>query len=322
MKFGLRYCNTGRYVDPALGQELVQAGEAAGFESAWTVEHTVVPANYSSRYPYSGDGKMAGGRDDIPLPDPLIWMAYMAAVTSTIKLATGILIVPQHNPVITAKQVATLDQMSGGRVLLGIGVGWMKEEFDAIGAPFEDRGARTDEYVAAMRELWTADKPTFHGRWVNFDETYCRPQPAQGSVPIIVGGDTVPAAKRAGRLGDGYFPARNAPAELIDLARRYYGPQGLGANHATNLTGPERPGQEPGDLSHEPGALALWTELHEQVAALPEEEREVVSLLFYQELSQAEAAAILGVTVRTVQRRWQAALLKLHQLLNGQWPGE
>ncbi len=220
MKFGLRYCNTGRYVDPALGQELVQAGEAAGFESAWTVEHTVVPANYTSTYPYSGDGKMAGGRDDIPLPDPLIWMAYMAAVTSTITLATGILIVPQHNPVITAKQVATLDQMSGGRVLLGIGVGWMKEEFDAIGAPFEDRGARTDEYVAAMRELWTAEKPTFHGRWVNFDETYCRPQPAQGSVPIIVGGDTVPAAKRAGRLGDGYFPARNAPQELIDLARR------------------------------------------------------------------------------------------------------
>ncbi len=220
MKFGLRYCNTGRYVDPALGQELVQAGEAAGFESAWTVEHTVVPANYTSTYPYSGDGKMAGGHDDIPLPDPLIWMAYMAAVTSTIKLATGILIVPQHNPVITAKQVATLDQMSGGRVLLGIGVGWMKEEFDAIGAPFEDRGARTDEYVAVMRELWTADKPTFHGRWVNFDETYCRPQPAQGSVPIIVGGDTVPAAKRAGRLGDGYFPARNAPQELIDLARR------------------------------------------------------------------------------------------------------
>ncbi|MDH5288861.1 MAG: LLM class F420-dependent oxidoreductase [Acidimicrobiia bacterium] len=220
MKFGLRYCNTGRYVDPALGQELVQAGEAAGFESAWTVEHTVVPANYTSTYPYSGDGKMAGGRDDIPLPDPLIWMAYMAAVTSTIKLATGILIVPQHNPVITAKQVATLDQMSGGRVLLGIGVGWMREEFDAIGAPFADRGARTDEYVAVMRELWTAERPTFHGQWVNFDETYCRPQPAQGSVPIIVGGDTVPAAKRAGRLGDGYFPARNAPQELIDLARR------------------------------------------------------------------------------------------------------
>jgi RNA polymerase sigma-70 factor (ECF subfamily) len=110
--------------------------------------------------------------------------------------------------------------------------------------------------------------------------------------------------------------------ELIDLARRYYGPRGLGANHATNLTGPEDPLQQRGDVSHDPGALALWTELHERVATLPEEEREVVSLLFYQELTQAEAAAILGVTVRTVQRRWQAALLKLHQLLNGQWPGE
>ena len=220
MKFGLRYCNTGPYVDPARGVELVQAGEAAGFESAWTIEHTVVPANYASPYPYSPDGKMAGGVDDLPLPDPLMWMAFMAGVTSTIKFGTGILILPQHNPVITAKQVATLDFMSAGRVLLGIGVGWMREEFDAIGAPFEDRGARTDEYVAVMRELWTAEKPTFHGRFVNFDETYCRPQPAQGSVPIIVGGDTVPAAKRAGRLGDGYFPARGAPQELLDLARR------------------------------------------------------------------------------------------------------
>jgi probable F420-dependent oxidoreductase len=220
VQFGLRYCNTGRYVDPAQGVELVQAGEAAGFESAWTVEHTVVPANYSSPYPYSADGKMAGGVDDVPLPDPLIWMAYMAAVTTTIRFATGILIVPQHNPVVLAKEVATLDHLSGGRIMLGIGVGWMREEFDAIGASFGDRGARTDEYVAVMRELWTAERPTFHGKFVNFDETYCRPQPAQGSVPIIVGGDTVPAAKRAGRLGDGYFPARNAPQDLIDLARR------------------------------------------------------------------------------------------------------
>lgn len=220
MKFGLRYCNTGPYVDAAKAVELVQAGEAAGFESAWTVEHTVVPANYSSPYPYSADGKMAGGQDDIPLPDPLMWMAFMSGVTSKIKFGTGILILPQHNPVITAKQVATLDFMSGGRVLLGIGVGWMREEFDAIGAPFDDRGARTDEYVAVMRELWTADKPTFHGQFVNFDETYCRPQPAQDSVPIIVGGDTKFAARRAGRLGDGYFPARGAPQELLDLARK------------------------------------------------------------------------------------------------------
>ncbi len=220
MKFGLRYCNIGRYINPANAIELVQAGEEAGFESAWTVEHTVVPDGYQSAYPYTADGKMPGGTDDFPLPDPLIWMAYVAAATSRINLATGILILPQHNPVITAKQVATLDHMSGGRVLLGIGVGWMKEEFDAIGASFHDRGQRADEYVAAMRELWSSDRPTFHGDFVHFDAAYCQPQPVNKAVPIIVGGDSTYAARRAGRLGDGYFPARGAPMALIELARR------------------------------------------------------------------------------------------------------
>ncbi|MDA3039499.1 MAG: LLM class F420-dependent oxidoreductase [Actinomycetota bacterium] len=220
MKFGLRYCNSGRYVDPAKGVELVQAGEAAGFESAWTVEHTVVPANYKSTYPYSESGKMAGGVDDVPLPDPLIWMAFMASATTTIHFATGVLIVPQHNPVLMAKQIGTLDYLSGGRVLLGIGVGWLREEFEALGASFEDRGRRTDEYVAAMRELWSSEAPTFHGDFVDFDSAYCLPQPVNGAVPIIVGGDTPIAARRAGRLGDGYFPARGAPQNLLDLARR------------------------------------------------------------------------------------------------------
>ena len=106
MQFGLRYCNTGRYVDGAKAVELVQAAEEAGFESAWTVEHTVVPEGHASSYPYSADGRMAGGVYNFPLPDPLIWMAYVAARTSTIKLGTGILILPQHSPVITAKQVS------------------------------------------------------------------------------------------------------------------------------------------------------------------------------------------------------------------------
>ena len=155
MKFGLRYCNTDKYAtDTALAVELVQAGEEAGFESAWTVEHTVIPSGYESVYPYSESGKIAGGAEDLVLPDPLIWMAHMAGATNTIKFGTAILILPQHSPVVCAAQVATLDYMSGGRVLLGIGVGWLKEEFDAIGAPFERRGPRTDEYVAAMRELW------------------------------------------------------------------------------------------------------------------------------------------------------------------------
>ena len=220
MKFGLRYCNTGQYTNPARAVELVQAGEAAGFESAWTVEHTVVPAGYESTYPYSPDGKMAGGIDNFPLPDPLIWMSYVAAATHEIKLATGILILPQHNPVITAKQVATLDHMSGGRVLLGIGVGWLKEEFDAIGASFADRGARTDEYVAAMRTLWSDASPSFDGEFVKFRNAHCQPQPINGTVPVIVGGHSQAAARRAGRLGDGFFPARGASADLIGLAKQ------------------------------------------------------------------------------------------------------
>lgn len=220
MKFGLRYCNTGRYVDPAQAVELVQAGEEAGFESAWTVEHTVVPDGYQSAYPYSSDGKMAGGVNDIPLPDPLIWLSYVAGATSRIRLATGILILPQHNPVITAKQVASLDHLSGGRMMLGIGVGWLREEFEALGAPFEDRARRTDEYIRAMRELWGAERPSFQGEFVRFEGAYCRPQPVNGSVPIIVGGHSRAAARRAGRLGDGFFPARGAATELFSLVRQ------------------------------------------------------------------------------------------------------
>ncbi|HCU90419.1 MAG TPA: LLM class F420-dependent oxidoreductase [Gammaproteobacteria bacterium] len=219
MKFGLRYCNTGSYVDPANAIELVQAAEVTGFDSVWTVEHTVIPAGYDSSYPYAASGKMAGGVDDIALPDPLIWMAYVASSTTTIKFATGIVILPQHNPVVVAKQVATLDYLTSGRVLFGVGVGWLKEEFEALGVPFERRGERADEYIEAIQTLWTQDKPSYSGEFVNFEEAYCRPQPFQKSIPIIIGGQTKAAARRAGRLADGFFPGRDLPVDLIEEAR-------------------------------------------------------------------------------------------------------
>ena len=219
MKFALRYCNTGRYTDPAEAAALLQAGEEAGFESAWTIEHTVVPKGYRSTYPYAAGGRMPGSEEEFVLPDPLIWMAWAAACTSRIRLGTAILILPQHNPVVVAKQVATLDAMSGGRIELGIGVGWLREEFDALGVPFDDRGPRTDDYVHAMRELWSADAPTYRGRFVSFENACMLPKPAQGLVPITIGGHSRAAARRAGRLGDGFFPARGAPDALFDLAR-------------------------------------------------------------------------------------------------------
>jgi probable F420-dependent oxidoreductase len=222
MQFGLRYASAGAFGRPEVAVPMAQLAERIGFESIWTVEHTVVPASYRSRYPYSPDGKMAGGVDSIAMPDPLIWMAFVASATHRLKLGTGVVILPQHSPVAMAKRVATVDHLSGGRVLLGIGVGWLAEEFAALGAAdsFETRGRRTDEYVAVMRALWADSPARFSGEFVEFGPTYCEPRPPAGRVPILVGGHTKLAARRAGRLGDGFFPTRGAPWELIEEARR------------------------------------------------------------------------------------------------------
>jgi probable F420-dependent oxidoreductase len=221
MKFGIAFANTGPFTEPAAAVDFACAAEEAGFESLWTVEHVVVPSDYASAYPYSPSGKMPGD-EDMPIPDPLIWLSFVAAATSRINLATGILILPQRNPVVLAKELATLDHLAGGRMLLGIGVGWLEEEFDAIGVPFAERGRRTDEYVAAMRALWTQEKATFHGDFVGFDDCIMRPRPAQGSIPVHIGGHTEVAARRAGRLGDGFFPGKGsheALAKSFELVR-------------------------------------------------------------------------------------------------------
>ena len=216
MQFGLMFANTGPFATADGVVELATLAEAVGFESIWTVEHVIWPSSYSSAYPYSEDGKMPG-RTDTPLPDPLIWLAFAAANTSTIRLATGIVILPQRNPLVLAKTVATLDSLSKGRVDLGIGVGWLEEEFDALGVPFADRGARTDDYVAAMRALWAGDDASHQGPFSSFANVSSNPKPAQGSVPIVVGGHSRAAARRAGRLGDGFFPGKGSIEELAEM---------------------------------------------------------------------------------------------------------
>ena len=216
VSFGIMFANSALFAQPEMAAAQAQAAERAGVESLWTVEHVVVPANYTSTYPYSETGK-APGAEVSDIPDPLIWLAFVAAHTTTIRLATGILILPQRNPVVLAKEVATLDQLSKGRVTLGIGVGWLEEEFRALGVPFERRGHRTDDYVHAMRTLWAENPASYHGPFVNFDNCISLPKPPQGRVPMVIGGHTEAAARRAGRLGDGFFPGKGSVQELHDL---------------------------------------------------------------------------------------------------------
>lgn len=218
MKFGLAFASSVA-IDHAAAYEVCRTAETAGFESLWGGEHVILPGTIESPYPYTADGKIPA-TNDTPIPDPLIWLAFAAAAAPTMRLGTCILIVPQRNPLILAKELATLDQLSGGRVELGLGVGWMKEEFDAIGVPWERRGARNDEYIAAMRALWAGPMAEFHGEFVDFPPVTCSPRPVQASIPILVGGDSDAAINRAVRLADGYFPGEGDADRLRALIVR------------------------------------------------------------------------------------------------------
>lgn len=217
MKFGLAF-GSSVGTGPASALEICRKAEAAGFDSVWGGEHVIWPDKLESSYPYTEDGKAPADADTM-IPDPLIWLAYVAAAAPTLRLGTCILIVPQRNPLVLAKELATLDHLSGGRVELGLGVGWMREEFKALGIPWERRGARNDEYIAAMRALWAGPHAEYHGEFVDFEPATCSPRPVNGSIPILVGGDTPVAIRRAARMADGYFPGTNDPETLVNLIK-------------------------------------------------------------------------------------------------------
>ena len=215
MKIGIAGANIAAFAERGHAVALARTAEAAGIESLWTYEHIVVPGDYRSAYPYSSSGRMPDAR----FADALDWIAFLSAVTEYIAFGTGMLILPEHNPVELAKRAATIDRLSGGRLLLGVGVGWLKEEIESLGVPWEHRGPRTDEYIQVMRRLWTAEEATFTGRFVQFRRTSCFPKPLQvPGIPVIVGGHTDAAAARAGRIGDGFYPAV-APDRLAELLR-------------------------------------------------------------------------------------------------------
>jgi probable F420-dependent oxidoreductase len=204
---------TGVSADPAWIRDYAQAAEGLGFESLVVVEHTVVVRGYAREYPYSSSGEM-GIDDGCDLPDPLALLAFLAGCTTTLGLATGVLVLPNHHPVPLAKQVATLDQLAGGRLRLCVGMGWMREEVEACGAPFEARGRRGDEQLEVLRKLWTGEPVDHDGEFFALRQAICRPA---RQVPIHIGGHSLAAARRAGRLGDGLQPLGVAGDELRRL---------------------------------------------------------------------------------------------------------
>jgi probable F420-dependent oxidoreductase len=199
---------------PEFLRRLAAAVEDRGFESIWAPEHVVLFDDYESQYPYSPEGKFPG-RGDSGVLDPLTALTYIAAVTDRVRLGTGICLVPQRNPVYTAKQVADLDVLSGGRVEFGVGIGWLREEFEALNVPFERRGARTDEYLRVMKSLWTEEVSELRGDFHDLRPCRLYPKPVQRPhPPILVGGESDAAMRRAARFGQGWFTFNHTAEEL------------------------------------------------------------------------------------------------------------
>jgi len=220
MKIGLFAVGTPKMAGGALLRAVAINAERLGFSTLWVPEHVVLLDKYASRYPYSDDGQLPAPTN-APIFDPFISLATMAAVTTKIRLATGICLVPEHNPLVLAKIVATLDFLNGGRTLLGVGIGWLEEEFQAIGIPWEHRARRTRECIESMRQLWGQEVSSYQGQFVKFDAVRSNPKPANGSkLPVFFGGESGPALRRVAEYGDGWCGFNLMPQEAAAKIRR------------------------------------------------------------------------------------------------------
>jgi len=193
--------------------DFARQAEQAGVESLWTFEHVVVPIDYDSKYPYDKSGKM-GATPETNFVDPLVCLAAVAAATSTIRLGTGVNILSQANPLFIAKQAASLDFMSNGRFMLGVGIGWLEEEFKAMGVPFDRRGARFDDYVQAMRTVWSGEPVEYHSEFIDWSGFKSYPLPVQKPLPIVIGGAQGKVYQRIAKYGDGWYAPTQGPQDL------------------------------------------------------------------------------------------------------------
>lgn len=214
MKFGLIPVNIGvQSAEEMVG--MAQLAEGRGFESVWTFEHVIVPLDYQSKYPYDKSGKM-GADPATNFVDPLIALTAIASNTTTLRLGTGVNILSQANPLYLAKQAASLDMLSNGRFMLGVGIGWLREEFDALGVPFEKRGARFDDYVTAMRKVWSGDVVEHQSEFISWSGFKSYPVPIQKPLPVVIGGIKGKVHERVAKLGTGWFAPTTDTKELSE----------------------------------------------------------------------------------------------------------
>jgi probable F420-dependent oxidoreductase len=207
MKFGLHY-SLGVGINPTIDDyiRVAQQAEALGYRTVWVGDHIVIPEQIVAPYPYTKDGSVGFARNS-PWPDPFVLLAAIGVATKTILLGTSVVIVPYRNPLQVAKAVATVDLVSHGRYQFGVGIGWLKEEFDALGEQFSERAARTREYLQVMKALWSGETATFQGQYFSFPTLHTNPRPVQKPhPPIIFGGESMPALKRIADLGNGWQP--------------------------------------------------------------------------------------------------------------------
>ncbi len=222
MQFGFGAPVSGALAAPEKLAQIAVEGEAMGYDYATISDHVVIPRDIEARYPYSDTGELPG-RSRGDRHEQLIAVAFVAGKTSRLRLVTSVTVVPHRPAVLQAKMLATIDVLSNGRLTFGIGAGWMREEFEALGVPpFAERGAVTDEYLMACRELWTKDDPHFEGKYVQFANVLFEPKPVQKPhPPIWVGGESGPALRRTARLGDGWYPIGTNPQHRLDSMKRF-----------------------------------------------------------------------------------------------------
>ena len=222
MKFGFSVPTRGPLANPESIAALARKGEELGFGFVSVSDHVVIPRDIKSRYPYSETGEFGGGGDGECL-EQLTTLAYLAASTETVGLLTSVMVLPHRPPVLTAKVLATIDVLSRGRLILGCGVGWMREEFEALGAPpFDERGAVGDDYIRVFKELWTSDDPSFESSYASFSNVSFAPKPVQKPhPPIWIGGESPPALRRAALLGDAWYPIGTNPRFTVGTLEQY-----------------------------------------------------------------------------------------------------